>query len=268
VGKTPRNQVNHYPRHIGDYLRDTGHLSLLEHGVYGRLLDLYYLNGGPIPGDIAGLCRKLGARSADERTAVEAVVTEFFTRTDDGNLLNKRCQIVIEKYKDFGKAQRERVMKRYTKSTGGIPAVAENLPAVASGLPTEYQPAGVPTNNHKPITNNQEPRTIDIPPNPPAGGEGFDWFADLPEELDTPEFREAWLEWVKYRKKIKKPFPPASAPAMWRKAQQAGAQAAIDGFETSMANGWQGTFPKKKSNDQRHEKRDREFSGRVDVPDL
>jgi uncharacterized protein YdaU (DUF1376 family) len=263
--------MNHYPRHIGDYLRDTGHLSLLEHGVYSRLLDLYYLNDGPIPGDIAGLCRKLGARSADERTAVEAVATEFFTRTEDGNLLNKRCQIIIEKYKDFGKAQRERVMKRYSKSTGGVPAAAESLPAVANELPTEYQPAGIPTINHKPETNNHKPITIDIPPNPPAGGKGFDWFTDLPEELDTPEFREAWLEWVKYRKKIKRPFPPASAPAMWRKAQAAGAQAAIDGFETSMANGWQGTFPERKTtkaNDHRQQKRDREFPSHIEVPDL
>ena len=260
--------MNHYPRHIGDYLRDTGHLSLLEHGVYSRLLDLYYLNDGPIPGDIAGLCRKLGARSVDERAAVEAIVTEFFTPTEEGNLLNKRCQITIEKYKDFGKTQRERVMKRYSKSTAGIPPVAENLPPVASDLPPVYQPAGIPTINHKPETNNHKPITIDIPPNPPAGGKGFDWFADLPEDLDTPEFREAWLEWVQYRKKIKKPFPAAAAPAMWRKAQQAGVQAAIDGFETSMANGWQGTFPKRKSNDQIHEKRDREFSGGINVADI
>lgn len=260
--------MNHYPRHIGDYLRDTGHLSLLEHGVYSRLLDLYYLNDGPISGDIAGLCRKLGARSVDERAAVEAVVTEFFTRTEDGNLLNKRCQITIEKYKDFGKAQRERALKRYVKPADGMPAADQNLPAAAQSLPAACQPDGMPTINQKPETNNHKPITIEIPPNPPAGGKGFDWFVDLPEDLDTPEFREAWLEWVKYRKKIKKPFPAAAAPAMWRKAQQAGVQAAIDGFETSMANGWQGTFPKRKANDQRHEKRDREFSGGVDVADI
>ena len=256
--------MNHYPRHIGDYLRDTGHLSLLEHGVYSRLLDLYYLNDGPIPGDIAGLCRKLGARSVDERAAVEAVVTEFFTPIEDGSLSHKRCQIVIEKYRDFGKAQRERALKRYVKPAGGMPAADQNLPAAC-------QPDGMPTINHKPETNNQKPITIDIPPSPPAGGKGFDWFVDLPEELDTPEFRAAFLEWIKYRKKIKAPYPAASVPAMWRKAQQAGVQAAIDGFETSMANGWQGTFPERKTtkaNDHRQQKRDREFPSHIEVPDL
>lgn len=257
--------MNHYPRHIGDYLRDTSHLSLLEHGVYSRLLDLYYLNDGPIPGDITGLCRKLGARSVDERAAVEAVVAEFFSRTEDGSLSNKRCQIVIEKYRDFGKAQRERALKRYNKPAAGLPPADQNLPSAEQPLPPACQPDGMPTTNHKPETNNQKP--IDIPPSPPSGGKTFDWFADLPEDLDTPEFREAWLEWVKYRKNIKKPFPPAAAPAMWRKAQAAGVQAAIDGFETSMANGWQGTFPKRRSNE-RHEKRHREFSGRVEVADI
>jgi hypothetical protein len=28
-----------YQRHLGDYARDTAHLSLLEHGVYSVLLD-------------------------------------------------------------------------------------------------------------------------------------------------------------------------------------------------------------------------------------
>ena len=268
--------MNHYPRHIGDYLRDTGHLSLLEHGVYSRLLDLYYLNDGPILGDIAGLCRKLGARSADERTAVEAVTTEFFTRTEDGNLLNKRCQTVIEKYRTFGEAQRERALKRYTKPADGMPAADENLPSADENLPAACQPsgipyAGMPTNNQEPVTSNQEPVTIENPPNPPAGGKGFDWFADLPEELDTPEFRAAFLEWIKYRKKIKAPYPAAAVPAMWRRAQAAGVQAAIDGFETSMANGWQGTFPKRKTtkaNDHRQQKRDREFPSHIEVPDL
>jgi uncharacterized protein YdaU (DUF1376 family) len=32
--------VNYYERHIGDYLKDTAHLSLLEHGIYTRLLDV------------------------------------------------------------------------------------------------------------------------------------------------------------------------------------------------------------------------------------
>lgn len=28
--------MNYYERHLGDYARDTGHLSIMEHGVYTR----------------------------------------------------------------------------------------------------------------------------------------------------------------------------------------------------------------------------------------
>ena len=34
--------MNFYPRHIGDYIARASHLTLLEHGVYARLLDIYY----------------------------------------------------------------------------------------------------------------------------------------------------------------------------------------------------------------------------------
>jgi uncharacterized protein YdaU (DUF1376 family) len=33
--------VNYYERHLGDYAKDAGHLSMLEHGAYSLLLDRY-----------------------------------------------------------------------------------------------------------------------------------------------------------------------------------------------------------------------------------
>jgi uncharacterized protein YdaU (DUF1376 family) len=68
--------MNHYPRHIGDYLKKTSHLSLLEHGVYTRLLDVYYIHEGPIPED--QVARLIGAKSREERAAMEVVLREFF----------------------------------------------------------------------------------------------------------------------------------------------------------------------------------------------
>ena len=40
-----------YKRFIADYKRDTGHLSMLEHGAYQALLDTYYLTEKPLPSD-------------------------------------------------------------------------------------------------------------------------------------------------------------------------------------------------------------------------
>jgi len=89
--------VNFYPRHIGDYLRNTAHLSLLEHGVFTRLMDVYYTREGPIPDDQAA--RLIGVRSKEEREALAAVLQEFFVRDADA-WRQSRCDQEIEQFKD------------------------------------------------------------------------------------------------------------------------------------------------------------------------
>lgn len=89
--------MNYYERHIGDYLKDTAHLSLLEHGVYGRLLDVYYTRECGIGETEAA--RLVGAKSKEERAALESVLAEFFTRAE-GTWTHGRCDAEIERYRD------------------------------------------------------------------------------------------------------------------------------------------------------------------------
>lgn len=96
--------MNYYERHIGDYLKDTAHLSLLEHGVYTRLLDVYYSNEGPLDDDKVA-CRLVGAKSGAERAAVRAVLIEFFAQRDDG-WHQARCDREIARFLD-GEPERE-----------------------------------------------------------------------------------------------------------------------------------------------------------------
>lgn len=89
--------VNYYERHIGDYLKDTAHLSLLEHGVYTRLLDVYYTRECGLPhGEVA---RLIQARSKDERAALDAVLAEFFVLAD-GLHTQERCEREVARYKE------------------------------------------------------------------------------------------------------------------------------------------------------------------------
>ncbi len=89
--------MNYYERHIGDYLKDTSHLSLLEHGVYTRLLDVYYTREGGIPaGDAA---RLVGARTKEERAALALVLSEFF-EPHDGAHRQGRADREIERFRD------------------------------------------------------------------------------------------------------------------------------------------------------------------------
>ena len=89
--------MNYYERHIGDYLKDTAHLSLLEHGVYTRLLDVYYTREGGIPLSECG--RLIGAKSKDERAALSLVLSEFFFEVG-GILKQTRCDLEISRYQD------------------------------------------------------------------------------------------------------------------------------------------------------------------------
>ena len=55
--------MNWYKRYIGDYQRDTGHLSLVEHGAYTLMLDTYYATSRPLPKEQSVLFRLLRGRN-------------------------------------------------------------------------------------------------------------------------------------------------------------------------------------------------------------
>lgn len=76
--------MNYYEHHLGDYIRDTVHLSMLEDAAYRRLLDAYYTREAPLPLDAVQCCRLARASSKPERDAVSAVLAEFFRIEDDG----------------------------------------------------------------------------------------------------------------------------------------------------------------------------------------
>lgn len=65
---------------------------------------------------------------------------------------------------------------------------------------------------------------------------------ELPEELDTPEFRATWAEWIQHRIEIKKPMKPTSAKTLLKTLAAAGERKAIESINQSIENGWQGVF--------------------------
>ena len=82
--------MNFYPFHIGDYLTATRHLSWDEDLAYRRLIDLYYTREAPLPLDRKQVYRLVVAADSKQRTAVDAVISEFFTEAEDG-FHNARC---------------------------------------------------------------------------------------------------------------------------------------------------------------------------------
>ncbi len=118
--------MNYYERHLGDYARDTAHLSVLEHGVYTLLLDRYYATEQPIPAEQAH--RVARARAQDERAAVDAVLGEFF-KLVDGAWRNARADAEISRYRDKQEKARRSANARWKPSGGNCGTGADALPA-------------------------------------------------------------------------------------------------------------------------------------------
>ena len=81
--------MNFFKLYIGDYQRDTAHLSVTEHGAYLLMLQHYYATEKPLPTGKA-LHRMLRAQDKAERDAIDAVASQFWIETRDG-LVNQRA---------------------------------------------------------------------------------------------------------------------------------------------------------------------------------
>lgn len=106
--------MNFYEHHLGDYMRDAGHLSFVEDAAYRRLMDAYYARERPLPLDIAE-CKKIcRCRTAIEKRAVESVLSWFFVKMEDG-FHQKRCDEVIAEYIAKQQKARESAYARWGK---------------------------------------------------------------------------------------------------------------------------------------------------------
>lgn len=122
--------MNYYEHHLGDYAKDTAHLTMIEHGAYRLLLDRYYGTETGIPADQT--YRLARARSKEEKQAVDDVLNEFFSLID-GVWINKRADQEISKATIKINAAKENGRK------GGRPKKAH----LGSEIETQEKPTGL-----------------------------------------------------------------------------------------------------------------------------
>lgn len=115
--------MNYFEFYPGDYRRDTGRLSLAEHGAYLLLMTDYYGNEEPLPAALELLYRITGAQGATEQKAVRAVAEAFFPVGDDGLRHNARADAEIVKAQKRIKTAKENGAKGgRKKNPAGNPA--------------------------------------------------------------------------------------------------------------------------------------------------
>lgn len=140
--------MHYYKFNIGDYRRDTGHLSLVEHGIYRVLLDTYILDEKPLCADKAKLMRSHCVRTADEEKALENVLADFFVLTNEG-YLHKRCEREIEEFHGKAEKAKQSALVRWANNAN---ALKNDANAMRTGCEDDA--------NHKPLTINHKPLTI------------------------------------------------------------------------------------------------------------
>ncbi len=90
----------YYSRNIGDYHRDAGFLTTLQHGIYTLLMDWCYGHEKPVPDATAHMIARV------DREEVEPILSLFFTR--DGDVWrHKRIDEEIATYHARGDQSRE-----------------------------------------------------------------------------------------------------------------------------------------------------------------
>lgn len=148
--------MNYYERHIGDYLKDTAHLSLLEHGVYTRLMDVYYTKETGIP--VIDVARLVGARSKDEKQALDAVLKEFFVSDADA-YRQARCDREIARYKEKQEKAQRSANARWKPQLQHDERSADAMRTHTERIPNAVQAQCQGNALQSPVTSNQTPVT-------------------------------------------------------------------------------------------------------------
>ena len=144
--------MHYYHFNIGDYRKDTNHLTPIEHYIYRTLIDWYYLDESPIPKETQVVMRRLSLDHSYEPN-LQNVLRDFFFFNENGWKHKRINNEIIEYHEQCEK-------NRVNGKLGGRPkktqVVSERLP---HGNPNKSE-----TNpNQEPLTTNHKPNKY-IPP--------------------------------------------------------------------------------------------------------
>lgn len=169
--------MNFYKRHIGDYTKKAAHLTLLEHGIYARLMDVYYTREEGLPEEKAA--RLISARSKEELQALARVLEEFFDLVD-GVWVQNRCE------EEIAAASAQADANRSNGKKGGRP----------KGKKTESEPKNNPlgfdSDSEKNLSQTPDSRLQTKPDNDDSTFGGYEppSSSPLPDRDDPPPSNE------------------------------------------------------------------------------
>jgi uncharacterized protein YdaU (DUF1376 family) len=195
--------MNFFKLYIGDYMRDTGTLTLAQHGAYMQMLMQHYATEAPLPTG-RELYRLLRADSKAERDAIDFIAAKFWALTAEG-WINDRAGKELEKAGEVSDTNRaialareakKRAEKEHEQSTKRAPSV----------LRTEHEQS----TNQTPDTRHQKN---------PSGSKGER--ASAPSRPDEVS-EQTWGDWLTLRAKKRAPVTVTVIEEARREAIKAG----------------------------------------------
>lgn len=230
--------MNFYKRYMGDYGRDTAHLSLAEHGAYALLLDHYYSTEQALPGDLAALNRICRAFDKGEQKAVASVADAFFPLGEDGLRHNCRADRQIPEDVRLIETARANGKKggRPPKKTHSVTETKPNGNPAGLQNGTQTEPG---TKTHQtPDSRQEKDQKKKQPPASPSA---------LPEVPDWVP-AEAWSGFVDMRRKERHPLTARAAKLVLNELARLKADGNDPGavLDQSTRNGWRDVFALRK----------------------
>jgi uncharacterized protein YdaU (DUF1376 family) len=197
--------MHYYKHHIGDFLKDTGHLSNDQMGVYLRMLWKYYLDEKPLGDDCEGIAF---AMRSDEKT-VQLILRHFFVLADDG-WHHKRCDQEIAEYHNKSEKAKNSASARWNNANAKQSQNERKADAQENDA------------NHKPIPNNHKP-------------------VNKRQAVARPDdvFENIWNDFLALRKAKRSPLTKTALDAIEREAEKV-PTSLNDALAMCCARGWQG----------------------------
>lgn len=196
-------------------------LGIDEFGVVGRLHRLWVWANQQLPnGDARGVTEKWIDRHVHTPGFAAALISVGWLAVGEAGVVFPK----FDRWNSKGAKKRLLTAQRMKK--------LRDAPSVTEASPEKRR----------------EEKRVKDPPNPPQAG-GSDSTEPvavvIPAELDNPDFRAAWSEWKAERKaKRMKPYTSRGEQQQLAKLAPFGPEAAIAAIRESIAQGWQGLFPK------------------------
>ena len=123
------------PFYVGDHLKETGHLSAMEQGVYLLLQLQYWSTGKPLPDNNERLTR-IARVSKKEWAEVRDVMAEFFVIADGVWCHRRLDEQLVKAHKN--KARRTEIARNAAEARWHPDDAPSNASSNANGMPEAF----------------------------------------------------------------------------------------------------------------------------------